>query len=245
MQTNHLITTASHPQCNGLVERFNHTFAEMFSMFVNSSHSNWDDVIDHVVFAYNTSRQESTGMTPFLMLYGREAVLPIDFALGNSPNFRSRDPLQFIHRIPIIREQVKRRLLFFQHHQRIRYNALRQKKWYAAGDLVWVQRPTRKKGRSDKLMHSFHGPFLIVEKVSAVNYGVCSTRDKKKRIDHVHVCNFKPFIPRTLIPNSLPFPPISCDPVSTTGGVIAEGVSGLTVGHPDIEKITNGVVAEF
>lgn len=161
MQTNHLITTASHPQCNGLVERFNHTFAEMFSMFVNSSHSNWDDVIDHVVFAYNTSRQASTGMTPFLMLYGREAVLPIDFALGNSPNFRSRDPLQFIHRIPIIREQVKRRLLFVQHRQRIRYNALRQKKCYAAGDLVWVHRPTRKKGRSDAF---FPWPFSYCRK---------------------------------------------------------------------------------
>jgi hypothetical protein len=55
-------------------------------MFVNSNHSNWDDVIDHVVFAYNTSKQESTGQTPFFMLYGREALLPIDVALGNNPN---------------------------------------------------------------------------------------------------------------------------------------------------------------
>jgi hypothetical protein len=93
MQTNHLITTAYHPQCNGLVERFNHTFAEMLSMFVNSSHFNWDEVVDHVIFAYTTSRQESTGVTPFLMLYGREAVLPIDVALGNNPNPRSSDPL--------------------------------------------------------------------------------------------------------------------------------------------------------
>lgn len=93
-------------------------------------------------------------------------------------------------------------------------------------------------------MHSFHGPFLIVGKVSAVNYAVCSTRDKKKRIDHVHVCNLKSFIPRTLIPNSLPFPSISCDPVSTTGGVIAEGVRGLAVSHPDIKKIAGGVIAE-
>jgi hypothetical protein len=52
MQTNHLITTAYHPQCNGLVERFNNTFADMLSMFVNSSYFNWDDVVDHVVFAY-------------------------------------------------------------------------------------------------------------------------------------------------------------------------------------------------
>lgn len=81
-------------------------------MFVNSSHSNWDDVIDHVVFSYNTSRQESIGMTPFVMLYGREAVLHIKVALGNNPNFRSRDPLPFIRLIPIIREQVKEIVIF-------------------------------------------------------------------------------------------------------------------------------------
>jgi hypothetical protein len=32
LQTNHLVTAAYHPQCNGLVERYNHTFAEMVSM---------------------------------------------------------------------------------------------------------------------------------------------------------------------------------------------------------------------
>lgn len=80
LQTNHLTTTAYHPQCNGLVERFNHTFAEMLSMYVSSFHNNWDESIDFVVFAYNTSRQESTGYSPFFLLYGREALLPIDVA---------------------------------------------------------------------------------------------------------------------------------------------------------------------
>lgn len=113
-------------------------------------------------------------------------------------------------------------MLSVQHRRRIRYNALRQNKCYVVGDLVWVHRPTRKKGRSEKLMHSFHDPFLIVGKVYAVNYAVC--RDRKKRIYHLHVCDLKPFIPRTRITNSLNFPSISCDPVSTSGGVIAEGV---------------------
>lgn len=84
MQTYHLITMAPYPQCNKLVERFNHTLAEMLSMLLDSSHSNWDDVIDHVVFAYNTSRQKSTRMAPFLMLCDCEAVLPIDVALGST-----------------------------------------------------------------------------------------------------------------------------------------------------------------
>jgi hypothetical protein len=47
-----------------------------------------------------------------MMLYDYEAVLPIDVALGNNPNPCLSDPLQFIHRLPTLREQVKRRLLF-------------------------------------------------------------------------------------------------------------------------------------
>ena len=39
-------------------------------------------LLPFVTFAYNTSRQETTGRTPFYLLYGWEAVLPIDALLG-------------------------------------------------------------------------------------------------------------------------------------------------------------------
>lgn len=87
LQTNNLVTAAYHSQMNGLVERFNHTFAEMLSMNFSSCHDDWDEIVDFMVFSYNTSRQESTGVTPFYSLYGRKATLPMDVALGNNPNF--------------------------------------------------------------------------------------------------------------------------------------------------------------
>lgn len=123
LQTNHLVTTAYHPQCNGLVERFNHTFADMLSMYVRSRHDNWDDAIDFVVFAYNTSRQETTGFTPFLILYGREPYSPIDVALGNDPDYarETKSPRPYIKdlvtRLPIIREMVRRRVKIAQARQ--------------------------------------------------------------------------------------------------------------------------------
>ncbi|KAI9549855.1 pol polyprotein [Daphnia sinensis] len=191
LQSNHLVTTAYHPQCNGLVERFNHTFAEMLSMFVNSNHSNWDDVIDHVVFAYNTSKHESTGMTPFFLLYGREARLPIDVALGNNPNPVSTiHKFQLLHQLPSLREKVKRRLLLVQHRQKQRYDNRRKEKSYKVGDLVWVYRPIRKKGRSTKLLH----------RLSKITYEVRSEQKHKKITDNVHVCNLKPFYPRLPLP---------------------------------------------
>ena len=86
VKTKHLRTTSYHPQTNGLCERLNHTLSDMLSMYVNADHKNWDEILPYVTFAYNTSKQESTKYSPFYLLYGREAVFPLDVALKVNPN---------------------------------------------------------------------------------------------------------------------------------------------------------------
>ena len=41
----------------------------------------WDEFIDSVVFAYNTSCYESSCYAPFEVMFGHKAVLPIDVDL--------------------------------------------------------------------------------------------------------------------------------------------------------------------
>jgi hypothetical protein len=91
METNHQTTTAYHPQANGLVERLNHTLADMLSMYVSRDHTDWDVTLPFVRFAYNTSKQESTGKSPFYLMHGRHPVLPIDAICGADP-----DPKQLV-----------------------------------------------------------------------------------------------------------------------------------------------------
>ncbi len=91
LQTNHRTTTAYHQQANGQVERLNHTFADMLSMYVSADHSDWDSALPYVRFAYNTSRQETTGRSPFFLMYGRHPVLPVDAICGADP-----DPAQIV-----------------------------------------------------------------------------------------------------------------------------------------------------
>ncbi|XP_059351391.1 uncharacterized protein LOC132087992 [Daphnia carinata] len=82
LSTNHKTTSAFHPSSNVQVERMNHVLADMLSMYVSSDHRDWDEVLPYVCFAYNTSRQESTGFSPFFLMYGREPLLPSDLNLG-------------------------------------------------------------------------------------------------------------------------------------------------------------------
>ena len=69
--TQHRMTSAYHPQTNGLVEKFNHTIQSCLLKVVNEHQNDWDEYLDPVLFAIRTSKQKSTGHTPFEMMYKR------------------------------------------------------------------------------------------------------------------------------------------------------------------------------
>ena len=59
-------------------ERFNQTLQSMLVKFVQNKKEDWDFFIDTSIFAYNTSHHESTSYTPFELMFGRRAYLPVE-----------------------------------------------------------------------------------------------------------------------------------------------------------------------
>jgi len=76
-----LNTSAYNPSCDGLVERTNSTLCQTLSMFVSKHQKDWDVFIPAALMAFRTSPNESTGESPFYLLYGREPLLPMDVSL--------------------------------------------------------------------------------------------------------------------------------------------------------------------
>ncbi|KAK7091113.1 hypothetical protein V1264_008842 [Littorina saxatilis] len=70
-------TTPYHAQCNGLVERFNGTLKAMIKKLCVEDPKTWDRFIPGVLFAYREVPQESTGFSPFELLYGRTVRGPM------------------------------------------------------------------------------------------------------------------------------------------------------------------------
>ncbi|KYO18853.1 hypothetical protein Y1Q_0009260 [Alligator mississippiensis] len=68
----HLKTTAYHPQTNGLIERFNGTLKGMLMAYVDSDPNDWDEKLPHLLFAYQEVPQESTGFSPFELMFGSQ-----------------------------------------------------------------------------------------------------------------------------------------------------------------------------
>ena len=72
-----ITTTAYHPLCNGLTEKFNGTMKLMLKRLCSEQPRQWHRFINPLLFAYHEVRQESTGFSPFELLYGRAVRGPM------------------------------------------------------------------------------------------------------------------------------------------------------------------------
>ena len=79
-------TSMAHPRCNGQVERANGLIlqglkARIFDL-IEKYGSKWIQELPRVVWRLCTQRSRATGYSPFFIVYGSEAILPMDIAFG-------------------------------------------------------------------------------------------------------------------------------------------------------------------
>ena len=72
-----LTTTPYHPMCNSLTEKFNGTMKSMLKRLCSEQPRQWHRYINPLLFAYREVPQESTGFSPFELLYGRAVRGPM------------------------------------------------------------------------------------------------------------------------------------------------------------------------
>ena len=88
LKIKHKKSTPGHPQGNGRIERFNRTLKELINRLVNNRVQSWESVVASAMLAYRSALSDTTGFTPFYLMYGRNVKLPLSMLLQvNEGNF--------------------------------------------------------------------------------------------------------------------------------------------------------------
>ena len=188
------MSTAFHPQTNGLTERANQTIEQMLRAVVNEEQSNWDEHLDLVEFAYNNSKQASTGHSPFFLNYGQNPSTPVQLAMKTNAARKVPSALSFLSKMNDELERAAANTAAAQDRQKTFADQHRQEKIYKIGKKVWLLTSNFriKKGRAKKLTKKFTGPFTIKQIISSTAYKL-DLKGTSRAHPVFHVSQLKPF----------------------------------------------------
>ncbi|MCO5593897.1 hypothetical protein L7F22_047916 [Adiantum nelumboides] len=72
-----------YPQCNGLVEKVNGIICRIITKQANNRPKDWDRHLNAALWAYRTSFKTTLGYTPYQLVFGKEAILPVEVQLAS------------------------------------------------------------------------------------------------------------------------------------------------------------------
>ena len=199
---------ANNSNGNAQVERMMRYLNAAFTVSL-PKYTDWAQYVHLILFAYRTLAHDTTGYSPFYLLFGREPVLPLEFSWMQPDVDGVYAPTQAESKLYV--EKMAQRLVRafkqvrrLQNLRHLRNKALRDKKavhvMFEVHDpvLMWEpSSPERHYGpnrvfpkgwehtkqpaeeRPNKWTYRFSGPHIITEKLGGDNYKIFHTGRKK------------------------------------------------------------------
>ena len=141
-----LNSTPYYAQANGQAESTNKIIKANLRKVVYSNPSNWDELLLEVLWAYRTSKMLCINTTPFSLVYGHDAVLPVEVtvqslrvARQNQLSHTDYEDAMMAEMDDLDEAQVAALNSIILQKQRVikNYNWRVRPKTFAIGDLVW------------------------------------------------------------------------------------------------------------
>jgi len=166
---------AYHPESDGQTENANKTLEIMLRSVIDFTQNDWDEHLAAAELAFNNSKNETTGFTPFYLVYGREARMPIDLALA--PLTKAADnptAAEATARWRAALQQASDNTNQQQRRQKTYADRTRREAHFAVGDRVLLSTQHIKligeRKRARKLTERYIGPYRVKRVVNANAY---------------------------------------------------------------------------
>jgi hypothetical protein len=184
-------TSVYHPEGNGLVERFHSTLKSMLKKFVGECVKTWDKYLPYLLFAYREVPTESTGYSPFELLYGRTIRGPLavikETWLEKRPDTSNLTSyvLEMRKRLATMQEVVKKNLNKAQGKQKRSYDIRSLNRKFEVGDRVLLLLPTP----GSKIEIKWQGPYTVTKVMdNGLNYELDTGKAvKQHRVYHINL----------------------------------------------------------
>ena len=196
-------TTIYRPPGNSVSDRMHSTLHAILSMYSSIGQTSWAEVLPFIQLAHNTSLSSTMHETPFFLMFGRQARLPIDIIFGIPHVGRSTTTEEFAHstieNLQIAFELARRNLSERINQQKANNSKLSPIPEFTPGQKVLVYKPHQSTdGPNPKLIQPWRGSYIICFKFPSVVYRIRHP-DGTKQVS-VHLAHIKSYRPRQSAP---------------------------------------------
>lgn len=165
---NHSISAPYHPESNGLAERFIQTIKGIMHSLKLDSIKDWKKALHIAVSAYRMVPHRETGFSPFIMLYGRESILPQEIQYTKFQTIEDHEKAveNHIRKMLSIHEVALKKRIEYQSKMKAYHDdkkiGHKEVQDFPLESLVWVnierQKLVKKKGEAKWI-----GPCKVIE----------------------------------------------------------------------------------
>lgn len=171
LNVHHIRTSPYHPEGNGKTERFNRFLKDALSKKVKDNHRDWDYHLSAVLMAYRMAVHDSTGFSPFFLVYGRDPILPMDTLLGPKIKYYGDNYIpQQLERLNKAFVEAKDNLEQVRAENKMRYDDKASDKKFTAGDAVFYRNHRIQKGTTKSLSPKWRPYYRVVTQTGPVTY---------------------------------------------------------------------------
>ena len=158
-------TTGYRPQANGKIERFNRTLVTMLRKAVSGRPDDWENYLPAVLMAYRSTPTESTGFTPYYLVYGREMRLGVDYGtpFPDPPATYKNHATKLISDLESAYELARETIRNNHNKSDLLYNKRAVEKYYKPGDLVRREIRSKVPGVPTKFSAKYSGLCDVLE----------------------------------------------------------------------------------